>query len=68
MRTLLTDTRLLAAAAALALAGCVSIPLPPAGDHVGEYGRLEIMVRYVPNLSTAWSYLTGDQPKPTSSK
>lgn len=52
----------------LLLPGCVSIPLPPAGDHVGEYGRLEIMVRYVPNLSTAWSYLRGEQPKPTSSK
>lgn len=57
-----------AIALALLGSGCVTIPVPPAGDNIGEFGRIEILVRYVPNLSSAWSYLTGEQPKPTSSK
>jgi hypothetical protein len=68
MHTILTDTRFPATAAALALAGCVSIPLPPTGENAGEWGRLEVAVRYIPNLSAAWSYLRGEQPKPTSTK
>lgn len=52
----------------LLLPGCVSIPLPPTGEGAGEWGRLEVAVRYIPNLSAAWSYVTGEQPKPTSSK
>lgn len=65
MRALLTDTRFLGTAGALALAGCVSIPVPPTGDNAGEWGRIEVAVRYIPNLSAAWSYLRGEQPTPT---
>lgn len=57
-----------ATASALVVTGCVSIPLPPTGQGAGDWGRVEVAVRYIPNISTAWSYLTGEEPKPTSTK
>lgn len=57
-----------ALAAVLAVAGCVSLPLPPAGENAGDWGRLEVAVRYIPNFPAAWAHLRGEQPKPTSSK
>lgn len=37
------------------LTSCVSVPVPPFGDRVGELGKLDVKidVRYVPASSTA---------------
>jgi hypothetical protein len=36
----------------LVSSGCVSFPIPPTGDDMGKYGRLEIKITYVPNVQT----------------
>jgi hypothetical protein len=30
----------------LAVAGCVSVPIPPAGDHVGELGYVKVSLKF----------------------
>lgn len=37
---------------ALISSGCVSFPIPPTGEDMGKYGRIEIKVTYVPNVQT----------------
>lgn len=37
---------------ALVSSGCVSFPIPPTGEDMGKYGRIEIRVTYVPNVQT----------------
>ena len=37
---------------ALLLPGCVSFPIPPTGEDLGKYGRIEIKITYVPNVQT----------------
>jgi hypothetical protein len=37
---------------ALMSSGCVSFPIPPTGDNIGKYGRIEIKISYVPNVQT----------------
>jgi hypothetical protein len=37
---------------ALISSGCVSFPIPPTGDDMGKYGRIEFKVSYVPNIQT----------------
>lgn len=34
------------------LTGCVSFPIPPTGEDMGKYGRIEIKISYVPNVQT----------------
>jgi hypothetical protein len=36
----------------LLLPGCVSFPIPPTGEDLGKYGRIEIRITYVPNMQT----------------
>ena len=36
----------------LLLPGCVSFPIPPTGEDMGKYGRIEIKISYVPNIQT----------------
>jgi hypothetical protein len=51
------------------LTGCVSVPIPPAGEDSGKIGRLELKLVFIPNVSGAIDYLwSKQQPKPTSSK
>ena len=38
----------------LAVAGCVSVPIPPAGDHVGELGYVKVSLKF--------QYLPAEQP------
>lgn len=37
---------------AAALSGC-AIPIPPSGDRMGEYGTINIGVKYTPSEKTA---------------
>ena len=39
-------------ALALALPGCISIPIPPVGSHVGALGSVRINVTYESNNTT----------------
>jgi hypothetical protein len=52
----------------LLLSGCVSIPLPPMGENSGDYGHIDISVRYRPNFETIMNTFLKEEPKPTSSK
>lgn len=62
-------TNLLLITTIFVVGGCVSVPVPPFGDHVGELGDLKISlkVNYVPKstpttpspaLDYAWDQLT----------
>lgn len=46
--------RLLALLPLLLLPGCVSVPLPPSGEKMGSFGRLEVGIRYFPPLKIDW--------------
>jgi len=35
------------------LSGCLTIPIPPVGEQVGQYGTLKIGVEYVAGEKTA---------------
>ena len=37
---------------ALALPGCITIPIPPVGSHVGALGSVRVNVTYEPNNTT----------------
>ena len=37
---------------ALALPGCISIPIPPVGSHVGALGSVRVNIVYEPNNTT----------------
>ena len=45
----------IAAVACLALAGCISVPIPPSGEDAGKYGRIDIRITYSPNYDTFFS-------------
>ena len=51
----------------LLVTGCVSVPIPPAGDHVGELGNVKISLKFQyfpaepPNLD--WFNPIVPQPK-----
>ena len=49
----------------LALTSCISIPIPPSGDKMGDYGRVEIgiKIRYIPNDQLDWFNPIIPQPK-----
>jgi hypothetical protein len=48
----------------LALTSCISIPIPPSGDKMGDYGRVEIgiKIKYIPN-EIDWFNPVLPQPK-----
>ena len=46
--------RLLALLPLLLLPACVSIPLPPSGDKMGNLGRVEVGIRYFPPVNIDW--------------
>jgi hypothetical protein len=51
------------------LCSCVTVPVPPFGSEVGSLGKLEIQVKFHPNLINAIEkFSLNQQPKPTSSK
>jgi hypothetical protein len=59
----------LAVAALLLLPGCVSVPIPPAGEDAGRYGYIDFRVTYRPKFDTALQlFQNKEKPKPTSSK
>ncbi len=62
--------RVILTACAVFCSGCMSIPLPPAGEDAGRYGHIDFRVTYRPNFDTAFQYFRNskEQPKPTSSK
>ena len=37
---------------ALALPGCISIPIPPVGSHVGALGSVRVSIAYESNNTT----------------
>ena len=37
---------------ALALPGCISIPIPPVGSHVGALGSVRVSITYESNNTT----------------
>lgn len=39
-------------ALALALPGCITIPIPPVGSHVGALGSVRVNIVYEPNNTT----------------
>ena len=39
-------------ALALALPGCISIPIPPVGSHVGALGSVRVSITYESNNTT----------------
>jgi hypothetical protein len=47
-------TSLLPTLAAVLLSGCVTVPIPPFGDRIGELGDLKISlsVQYLPRFSS----------------
>lgn len=56
---------LLAILLATILCSCVNIPIPPTGDKMGDYGRVEIgiKIRYIPNDQLDWFNPIIPQPK-----
>jgi hypothetical protein len=44
---------LLAIIPVMLLSGCLTIPIPPVGEEVGQYGVLKIGVEYVAGVKTA---------------
>jgi hypothetical protein len=54
-------------AAALALGGCATIPLPPMDGEktqAGDWGSIKIMVTYVPNITNLYnSYKEWKKPE-----
>jgi hypothetical protein len=52
----------------LLVAGCVTVPIPPVGENPGQYGHLEILVKFHPNLDKVMKTFLKEEPKPTSSK
>lgn len=67
--------KLLLTALVLVITGCVSVPVPPFGDRIGELGTLKLSVKaeYLPKSSPerepsdsmqyAWSQFGLAQPK-----
>ena len=47
------------------LTSCVSIPIPPSGDKMGDYGRVQISlkIRYIPNDPIDWFNPIIPEPK-----
>ena len=43
---------ILIALAAIALPGCISIPIPPVGSHVGALGSVRVNITYESNNTT----------------
>ena len=43
---------ILLAFAAIALPGCISIPIPPVGSHVGALGSVRVSIAYESNNTT----------------
>jgi hypothetical protein len=43
---------ILLALAAIALPGCITIPIPPVGSHVGALGSVRINITYESNGTT----------------
>jgi hypothetical protein len=43
---------ILLALAAIALPGCISIPIPPVGSHVGALGSVRVSIVYESNNTT----------------
>jgi hypothetical protein len=42
--------------------GCVSFPLPPAGDEAGKWGYVDVRVSYRPNFETIVSAMRRPNP------
>jgi len=43
---------ILIALAAVAIPGCISIPIPPVGSHVGALGSVRVNITYESNNTT----------------
>ena len=50
----------------LAIAGCVSVPIPPTGDHMGEYGNIKISLKfqYIPAVQPNLDWFNPVVPQP----
>ena len=59
-------TKLLLLSTLLVIAGCVSVPIPPAGDHVGELGYVKISLKfqYLPAVQPNLDWFNPVVPQP----
>lgn len=50
----------------LVIAGCVSVPIPPTGDHMGEYGSIKISLKfqYIPAVQPNLDWFNPVIPQP----
>ena len=50
----------------LGIAGCVSVPIPPTGDHIGEYGNIKISLKfqYIPAVQPNLDWFNPVVPQP----
>ena len=50
----------------LVIAGCVSVPIPPTGDHMGEYGSIKISLKfqYIPAVQPNLDWFNPVVPQP----
>ena len=50
----------------LVFAGCVSVPIPPTGDHMGEYGNIKISLKfqYIPAVQPNLDWFNPVVPQP----
>ena len=50
----------------LVIAGCVSVPIPPTGDHIGEYGSIKISLKfqYIPAVQPNLDWFNPVVPQP----
>lgn len=48
------------------MSGCVSVPLPPTGDRMGDYGRIEVGLKfkYFPPNNTKLDWFNPIVPQP----
>ena len=54
------------AATLVLLSGCISVPIPPTGDHMGGYGRIEVGLKFKyfpPDTRLDWFNPVVPQPK-----
>jgi len=50
----------------LVIAGCVSVPIPPTGDRMGEYGNIKISLKfqYIPAVQPNLDWFNPVVPQP----
>lgn len=58
--------KFLVAVTVLLLSGCLSVPIPPTGERMGDYGRIEVGLKvkyFPPDTQLDWFNPVVPQPK-----